>query len=150
MTYLAGQGLKLQRGSASGASLPAPGSDTFTDLPLIATVKPPGNVRTVNSFKTLDSPDPRKVGGGFEDRVVSLRLVWDPADAQHAIALNDSETANAITARRNWRLIFPDPGLYQEDFVGFIQKWEWEDVENEKEIAASVEIAVDGTVTRTP
>ena len=58
--------------------------------------------------------------------------------------------ASSTSARRNWRIIAPDTGAYQWDFVGFVSKWEWEDVENEKEVAATVEISVDGAVTRTP
>lgn len=150
MTYLAGQGTTIKRGAATGASLPAPGADTFTDVALVGTLKLPSDVRTVSSFKTLDSPDPKKVGGGFEDRVVSFRLVWDPADAVHTTLYNDANTTSSTTARRNWRIVAPDTGAYQWDFVGFISKWEWEDVENEKEVAVSVEITVDGTVTRTP
>lgn len=150
MTYFAGQGMTLKRGAATGASLPAPGSDTFTDVALTGSLKLPSDVRTVNSFKTLDSADPRKVGGGFEERIVSFRLVWDPADAVHTTLYADAVTASSTTARRNWRIVAPDTGAYQWDFVGFISKWEWEDVENEKEVAATVEISVDGSVTRTP
>lgn len=149
MTYFAGQGTIVKRGQASGSSLPAPGSDTFDTINLVGNVKLPGDVRTVNSFKTLDSPDPRKVGGGFEDRIVSFRLVMDPSDALHISMKADAKTSSSTTARRNWRVILPDSGAYQFDYVGFIQKWEWEDVENEKEVAATVEIAVDGTVTET-
>jgi hypothetical protein len=149
MTYFAGQGTVIKRGQASGASLPAVGSDTFDTINLAGTVKLPSDVRTVNSFKTLDSPDPRKVGGGFEDRIVSFRLVFDPADAVHVSMKADAKTSSSTTARRNWRVILPDTGAYQFDYVGFIQKWEWEDVENEKEVAATIEIAVDGTVLET-
>jgi len=150
MTYFAGQGTIVKRGQASGASLPAPGSDTFDVINLVGNVKLPSDIRTVNSFKTLDSPDPRKVGGGFEDRVVSFRLVLDSADAVHiSMKQTDSKSTSSTTARRNWRVILPDSGAYQFDFVGFISKWEWEDVENEKEVAATIEISVDGTVTET-
>jgi len=147
MTYFAGQGTIVRRGQASGASLPAPGSDTFDLINLAGNVKLPSDTRTTNSFKTLDSPDPRKVGGGFEDRVVSFRLVFDSTDAVHISMKADAKTSSSTTARRNWRVILPDAGAYQFDYVGFIQKWEWEDVENEKEVAATIEIAVDGTVT---
>lgn len=149
MTYFAGQGTIIKRGQASGASLPAPASDTFDTINLAGTVKLPSDLRTVNSFKTLDSPDARKVGGGFEDRVVSMRVVFDPTDSIHISMKADAKTTSSTTARRNWRVILPDSGAYQFDFVGFIQKWEWEDVENEKEVAATIEIAVDGTVTET-
>jgi hypothetical protein len=149
MTYFAGQGTIVKRGQASGASLPAVGSDTFDVINLVGNVKLPADTRTVNSFKTLDSADPRKVGGGFEDRVVSFRLVFDPTDAVHVSMKADAKTASSTTARRNWQIILPDTGLYTFNHVGFIQKWEWEDVENEREVAATVEIAVDGTVTET-
>lgn len=147
MTYFAGQGTIVRRGQASGSSLPAVGSDTFDTLNLVGSVKLPSDVRTKNTFKTLDSPDPRSVGGGFEERIVSFRLVFDPTDAIHISMKADSKTASSTTARRNWRVILPDTGAYQFDYVGYISKWEWEDVENEKEVAATVEISVDGTVT---
>lgn len=150
MTYFAGQGTIVKRGQASGSSLPAVGSDVFDVINLVGNVKLPSDVRTVNSFKTLDSPDPRKVGGGFEDRIVSFRLVFDPADSVHISMKNEAKSASSTTARRNWQVILPDTGAYKFDYVGFIQKWEWEDVENEKEVAATVEIACDGTVTETP
>lgn len=150
MTYFAGQGTIVKRGQASGSSLPAASADVFDTINLIGNLKLPSDLRTVNSFKTLDSADPRKVGGGFEERVVSFRLVMDPADAVHiSMKQTDAKSTSSNTARRNWRIILPDTGLYQFDFVGFIQKWEWEDLEGEKEVAATVEIAVDGTVTET-
>lgn len=150
MTYFAGQGTIIKRGQASGSSLPAVGSDTFDVVNLVGNVKLPSDVRTNSSFKTLDSPDPRKVGGGFEDRIVSFRLVFDPSDAIHISLKTEAKSASSSTARRNWQVILPDTGAYRFDYVGYIQKWEWEDVENEKEVAATIEIAVDGTVTETP
>jgi hypothetical protein len=150
MTYFAGQGAILKMGAGSGASLPAPGSDTFNVINLVGNLKLPSNVRTVNTFKTLDSADPRKVGGGFEERTVAFRLVFDPADAHHTTMRTDAALASSTTGRRNWQIILPDSGAAQFDFVGFIQKWEWEELENEKEVALSVEIAVDGAVTYTP
>lgn len=150
MTYFAGQGSIVKRGQASGSSLPTVGSDTFDTVNLVGTVKLPSNVRTKNTFKTLDSPDPRSVGGGFEERIVSFRLVFDPSDSIHLSMLQtDSKSTSSTTARRNWQVILPDSGAYQFDFVGYISKWEWEDVENEKEVAANVEITIDGSVTET-
>lgn len=149
MTYFAGQGTIVRRGQASGSSLPAPVSDIFDTVNLVGTVKLPSNVRTTTTFKTLDSADPRSVGGGFEQRVVSFRLVFDPTDSVHLSMLAESKSASSTTARRNWRQILPDSGAYQFDHVGYISKWEWEDVENEKEVAATIEISVDGAVTET-
>lgn len=150
MTYFAGQGTIVKRGQASGSSLPAVGSDTFDVINLLGSLKLPSDIRTINTFKTLDSPDPRKVGGGFEDRLISFRLVLDPTDGVHiSMKQTDAKSASSTTARRNWRVILPDTGLYQFDFVGFVSKWEWEDVEGEKEVAATIEISIDGTVTET-
>lgn len=148
--YFAGQGTIVRRGQASGASLPAPGSDTFDVVNLVGNVKLPNDVRTNSTFKTLDSPDPRKVGGGFDERIVSFRLVFDPADAIHVAMKTEAKSASSTTARRNWQLQLPDTGAYLFNYVGYISKWEWEDVENEREVAATVEISVDGTVTETP
>lgn len=150
MTYFAGQGTVIKRGQASGGSLPAPGSDVFDVLNLIGNIKLPSDIRTKNTFKTLDSPDPRSVGGGFEERIVSFRIVMDTADAVHiSMKQTDAKTAASTAARRNWQVILPDGGAYRFDFVGYISKWEWEDVENEKEVAATVEISIDGSVTET-
>jgi hypothetical protein len=150
MTYFAGQGTILRRGQASGASLPAPGADTFDVVNLVGTLKLPDDVRKSSEFPTLDSPDPRKVGGGFEGRVCSFRLVFDTADPIHlAMKQTDAKAASSTTARRNWQVVLPDSGAYQLDFVGYVQKWEWEEIEGEKEAAARVEIAIDGTITET-
>jgi hypothetical protein len=147
MTYFAGQGTIVKRGQASGASLPAPGSDSFDVINLVGNVKLPSDVRTKNSFKTLDSPDPRSVGGGFEERIISFRLVFDTADSIHVAMKAEAKTASSTTARHNWQIILPDTGAFTIDCVGYISKWEWEDIENEKETAATVEISVDGSVT---
>ncbi len=129
MTYFAGQGTSLRRGQASGASLPAPAADLFDVVNLIGTLKPPDDIRKSSEFNTLDSPDPRKVGGGFEGRTVSFRLVFDTADPIHiAMKQTDAKSAGSTAARRNWRAIFPDVGAYQFDFVGYVQKWEWEEI----------------------
>lgn len=148
MGYFAGQGTIIKIGTASGASLPAPGSDTFTALTLCNALKLPSYIRTVNTFKTLDSADPRRVGGGFEERTISFRLVFDPADAKHIVLKGDAESATIV--RRNWQIVLPDSGAAQFDFVAFCSKWEWEDVEGEKEVAATIELSVDGAVTYTP
>lgn len=149
MTYFAGQGTIIRRGQASGASLPAPGADVFDVVNLAGAVQLPNDVRTVSEFKTLDSADPRKVGGGFEARVIAFRLVFDPADAIHVAMKTEAKSASSTTARRNWRVILPDTGAYQLDCVGFLSKWEWEELENERESAARIEISVDGAVTET-
>lgn len=149
MAYHAGQGTVLKRGAATGASLPAPASDTFTEVSLVGSIKLPADTRTVNYFKTLDSPDPRAVGGGFENRVLSFRLVWDPADSLHRSLRDDATSTTSTAARRNWKVIMPDGGEYTFDYVGFVSKWEWEDIENEKESAAAVEITIDGTPDET-
>lgn len=148
--YFAGQGTILRRGQASGASLPAPGSDTFDVVNLVGNAKPPNDLRTQSAFKTLDSPDPRKVGGGFDERAVSFRLVFDTADPIHLAMKAEAKSPSSTTARHNWQLQLPDSGAYLINFVGYVAKWEWEDIENEREVAATIEIAVDGAVTETP
>jgi hypothetical protein len=147
MAYNAGQGTSLRMGAAAGGTLPAPGSDTFTVLPLVGKITPPSNVRKTTSFSVLNSPDPLKVGGGFEERTVKARIVYDEADVQQAQLFADSVTPGSTAARRNWRIILAGPLGRAINFVGFVQKLEWEDVESEKEIAINLEIAVDGLVT---
>ena len=151
MAFFSGQGVTLARGAttpvptAGGSHL----TETYNVIALVSGLKPPGDKKVTNTFKTLDSADPRVISGGFEDRTVTLRLVFDPADTQHQGFRTDARGTSAAS-KRWWRIVFSDAGNYTFHFIGEIVDFEWEDMENEKEVAASVTIAVDGTVIETP
>lgn len=151
MAFFSGQGVTLSR----GATTPVPtgaGShltETYSPVALLSGLKPPGDKKVTNTFKTLDSADPRVISGGFEDRTVTMRLVFDPADSQHVGVRADSK-ASSLNSKRWWRIVFPDAGNYTFYLIGEVVEFEWEEMENEKEVAASVTIAVDGTYIEVP
>jgi hypothetical protein len=151
MAFFSGQGAALARGATTPVptGVGAHTAETYGTVALVSGMKPPGNKKVTNTFKTLDSADPRVISGGFEDRQVTLRLVFDPAETQHVGILADSKASSAAS-KRWWRMVLPDAGNYTFHFIGEVIDFEWEDLENEKEVAASVTIAIDGNVIETP
>ncbi len=150
MSYHAGQGTVIRRGTATGASLPAPGSDTFTQILLVRPIKLPSDIQTTKSFKVLEQAAPLSVGGALEENELSFRIVWDPANAMHVALRADAKNSNSTAKRRNWQVIMSDSGLYTFDYIGFVSKWEWEDIENENEIAATITVTLDGAYSEAP
>jgi len=144
MAYHAGQGTIIRRGTAAGASLPAPGSDTFSQILKVRPIKLPSDVQTTKSFKVLESAAPLSVGGALEENELSFRIVWDPADAVHVALRADAKNSSSTAKRRNWQVVMSDSGAYTFDYVGFVSKWEWEDIENENEVAANITVTLDG------
>jgi hypothetical protein len=147
-TGLPAVGAKLQRGTATGASLPAPGSDTFTDVPLINNLKPPAAKRKLTDFYTLESASPKRYGGALDPQEVTFDMVVDVSDAVQRTIITDGENASQV--RRNWRIIYPNTAAEQLDFVGFVSGYEEEALEAEGIVQAKITITIDGAVTRTP
>ena len=147
MGFFSGQNTILNRGVTTPV-VTTPGThltETYNAVALVSGIKPPGDKKVTNTFKTLDSPDPRVISGGFEDRQVTLRLVFDPSNTQHQGFRTDAK-ASSINSKRWWSIVFPDSGNYTFYFVGEITSFEWEDLENEKEVGASITISIDGEV----
>lgn len=156
--YGANVNAKLYMGASTATTLPAPGSDTFTEVPLTGNIKPPQNTLSAGFFNVLNDGNRRSVGGKLNDRTVTGNVVLDWINAAtvggvscHLVMFADSIVAGG--QKRNWRIVYPDSGNRQLDFVAFISDWEEEEFsadEDAKEHRANFTLSVDGAVTVTP
>jgi hypothetical protein len=146
-TNTTGQGYKLQRGTATGSSLPAPGADTFTDVVDIESLTPPGASREVDEYFVLDQVASKKLVGPVTWSNLSGKLVRAWGDTVQDSMENDSFATGGT--RRNWRIINNDPSLEQRDFVGYVNKFAEGEVTNRGRQTYDFEIVVDGSVTIT-
>lgn len=140
----------LQIGTSTADPLPAPGSDSFTEVPLLLTLTPPPNETTIGTFNILNDANKRSVGGKTTDRTVEGSVAIDWVQVPHQNMYADSVVAGG--RKRNWRIIYPDSNTRQLDFVGFISKWTEEAFDatgDAKQHVAAFTIAVDGAVTAT-
>jgi hypothetical protein len=148
--YSANVSAFLYIGASTAASLPAPGSDSFTEVGLVGSITPPSNTISTAFFNVLNDPDRRSVGGKLGDRTVAVTLVVDWTTTPHQNMYSDSSVAGG--QKRNWRIVYPDANDRQLDFVGFISEWTEEAFdagEDAKEHRVSVVITVDGDLTVT-
>jgi hypothetical protein len=156
--YGANVNAKLYIGTSTAASLPAPGSDTLVEVPLLGSITPPPNELTTAFFNTLNDANRRSVGGKLNDRVCEGNVVLDWANATTVggVTVHAQMYADSIVAggqKRNFRIVYPDSGNRQLDFVAFISNWSEEAFdagEDAKEHRASFTLTVDGAVTVTP
>jgi hypothetical protein len=156
--YGANVNAKLYIGTSTAASLPAPGSDTFVEVPLLGSITPPPNELTTAFFNILNDANRRSVGGKLNDRTCEGNVVLDWANATtvggvtvHQAMYNDSIVAGG--QKRNWRIVYPDSGNRQLDFVAFLSTFTEEAFdagEDAKEHRANFTLTVDGAVTVTP
>lgn len=156
--YGANVNAKLYIGTSTASTLPAPGSDTFTEIPLLGSITPPGNELTTAFFNILNDANRRSVGGKLNDRTCEGGVVLDWANAAtvsgttvHQVMYNDSIVAGG--QKRNYRIIYPDANNRQLDFVAFISTFTEEAFdagEDAKEHRANFTLTVDGAVTVTP
>lgn len=149
--YSASAGAKLYMGASTASTLPAPGSDTFTEVPLLGTITPPPKEIGVGGFNILNDTNKRAVGGKKADQVCEGDLVIDWTEAVHVAMAADLDVAGG--QKRNWRIVYPDSGNRQLDFVGFLSKWteeQFDASQDAKEHRAAFAIAVSGAITVTP
>ena len=149
--YSASAGARLYIGSATSTPLPAPGSDAFTEVPLLGTITPPPQEIGVGGFNILNDTNKRSVGGKKADQICEGDLVIDWSEAVHATMRADLDVAGG--QKRNWRIVYPDSGSRQLDFVGFLSKWTEESFDSSqdaKEHRSAFAIAVSGAITATP
>ena len=147
MSNITGQGWQLQIGTSAAASLPLPGSDTFTTVGDLEELKPPSPTREIDEFFTLDSVGARRLVGPVSWAAVTAKLVRRYGNAVHDSIETDAAVAGG--QRRNWRIIASDTGAEQRDFVGFVNKFEIASVTNRGRVVVDIEITVDGNVTIT-
>lgn len=147
MGNITGQGWKLQRGTATGSSLPAPASDTFTDVVDIEELKAPSASREIDEYFVLDRVASKKLVGPVSWSPATAKCARDYQNAVHDSLEDDSFVAGG--QRRNWRVIANDPSQERRDFVGYVNKFELGSVTNRGRVQYDVEIVVDGDVTIT-
>lgn len=137
----------LRIGTATSTPLPAPGADTFTEVPLVGTITPPPKEQSASSFYVLNDNNPRSVGGRVQEKVVEGNLVIDRSEATHNSMAADVEVAGG--QKRNWQIIYPDGT--QLDFVGFVTRWVESPLDASQDATphrADFTIRVDGAVTQ--
>lgn len=140
----------LYIGASTADPLPAPGSDTFTEVPLTQVITPPGNEQSVGYFNVTNDSVKRSVGGKLSEQTVEGNLVidWTQTPIQNMYA--DSLVAGG--RKRNWRIKYPDANDRQLDFVAFVSLWREEAFDatgDAKEHVAAYRLSVDGSVTAT-
>jgi hypothetical protein len=147
--YTANVNAFLYMGAATTDPLPAPGSDTFTVVPLLGSVTPPGNEQSTGSFNVLNTTSPYSIGGKVNERTVTGNVVADWTSTVHQAMEADSIVPGR---KRNWYIIYPDANTRRDDFVGFVSSWVKEPFdagEDAKEHRVNFTITVDGAVTVT-
>jgi hypothetical protein len=148
--YGANVNAKLYMGASTAASLPVPGSDSFTEVPLLGSITPPANELTTAFFNILNDADRRSVGGKLGDRTCEGSVVIDWTETAHTNMYADSIVAGG--QKRNWRIEYPDSGTRRLDFVAFVSNWAEEAFdagEDAKEHRATFTLTVDGAITVT-
>lgn len=149
--YAANVNAFLYIGTSTATTLPAPGADSFTVVPLLGSIGPPGNELSTAFFSILNDASKRSVGGKLNDRSCEGSVVVDWTEAVHVSMYADSIVAGG--RKRNWRIVYPDSNTRQLDFVAFISNWTEEPFDagdDAKEHRAAFTLSVDGTVTVTP
>jgi hypothetical protein len=141
---ITGQGWKLQRGTATGASLPAPGADTFSDVLDIEELTPPQATREVDEWFVLDLVASKKRPGPVSFSPCTAKCTRAYGDLIHNSLEDDAIVAGG--QRRNWRIIASDSGQEQRDFVGYVNKFAINALTNKGRSVFDLEILVDGSV----
>lgn len=144
-TNVTGYGWRLERGAATGASLPAPGSDSFSLVQDVEELTPPSATREVEERFVLDQVASKKFLGAVSWLPAKAKLLWAEGDSVH-LSLEADSSAASPNGRRNWRVrSLTDSRVY--NFVGFVSKYEYESITNQGVVSFNLEVAVDGSVT---
>lgn len=140
-----GYGTSLAYGAATGASLPAYVSDTYTVIPDMEEITPPSASRQVEEFYVLDQKAAKKLVGSitYDAAQGNVTRAFDSA-AQDL--LEDNANA-AIAVRRNWRVILSNAGQQTIYFAGYVSKFQFSGINNQGRIQFALEITVDGEIT---
>ncbi len=147
--YSANVNAFLFMGTSTTDPLPAPGADTFTEVPLLGSVTPPANEQSTAGFNVLNRTARYSVGGRLGDQTVPGNVVIDHESAVHRAMEADSKIPGR---KRNWYMISPDANSRRDDFVGFVASWTpgaFDAGEDAVEHRADFVINVDGAVTVT-
>lgn len=127
-------------------SLPAYGSDTFTEVGLTGKIQLPTYEISKASFSVLNDSAKRAVGGKLADQVLPFDIVLDDTDATHDSLFADMAVVGGNY--RNYKVVTPTGE--QHFFKGFLAKWTREGYDasgDAKEVHVECEIAISGAVT---
>jgi hypothetical protein len=143
-----GYGSNLAYGAATGASLPAFGSDTYTVIPDLEEITPPAGSRQVEEYYVLDQKASKKLVGSltFDAAQGTAVRAFDSAAQQQM--MDDANAAVAV--RRNWRIGLPNTGTELHYFAGYMSKFAYAGLNNQGRVQYNWEITVDGAVTVVP
>lgn len=139
----------LFMGSSTADTLPAPGADSFTEVPLTQVISPPKWEQSVGTFNVTNDANKRSTGGKLGDQTVEGTIVRDGDEATHLLFFADVKIVGG--RKRNWYTLWPD-GL-REDFKGFVSTIApaaFDATGDAKPHTFDYKIAVDGAVTQTP
>jgi hypothetical protein len=148
--YSASAGAKLYMGQSTATPLPAPGSDTFDEVPLTGSINPPTHEISSAFFSILNDTTKRSVGGKKADQLCEGDIVIDWSEPVHVQMYADLQVAGG--QKRNWRIVYPDAGNRTLDFKAFLSKWQEEAFDagqDAKEHRAQITLTVDGAITAT-
>ena len=140
-----GYGTSLAYGAATGVSLPAYASDSYTVIPDIEELTPPSSSRQVEEFYVLDQKAAKKLVGSITVDASQATVTRAFDSASHDELEDNANAANAV--RRNWRIVLPNAGGQIIYFVGYVSKFQYSGVNNQGRIQYSLEITVDGEIT---
>lgn len=135
----------LAYGAATGTSLPAPGSDVYTEIPDIESLTPPSAERQKEERYVLSQKSAKKFVGSITYTAVSGNMLRAFDSAAHDQLENDANAASAV--RRNWRIVKPNAGGEINYFAGYCSKFQYGEITNQGVMTVTFEIEVDGDVT---
>ena len=142
-----GYGWRLEVGAASGTSLPAEGSETWSQVLDIEDLTPPSPDRDVQEWYVLDQAASKKIPGSITYSACTATLTRAYGDTTQNRLEDDANNSSSV--RRNYRIIASDTGLERRFWQGYCKKFEVQGVTNQDRAKISIEIIVDGTVTIT-
>lgn len=140
-----GYNTRLAMGAATGASLPAYGADTYSDILDIEDLTLPSPSRQVDEYYVLDQKAAKKLVGSITYSPASGTCTRAFGDAVQDALEDDANAAAAV--RRNWRGTLPNTGGEIRYFTGYASKFEFQGITNQGRIQYTFEIVVDGEVT---
>jgi hypothetical protein len=135
----------LAYGAATGASLPAFASDSYTSVPDLESVTPAAGSRQVDEYYVLDTKAAKKVVGSLTYDVIQFNgtRAFDSA-AQDQVE-DDANASSSV--RRNFRVTLPNAGAQIQYCAGYVSKFQYGELTNQGRITFSGEITVDGAIT---
>ena len=142
-----GYSWRLEVGAASGTSLPAEGSETWSQVLDIEELTPPSASRDTQEWYVLDQAASKKIPGSITYSPCTATLTRAYADTIHNRLEDDANSGTSV--RRNYRIIASDTGLERRVWAGYCSKFEIQAVTNQDRAKVAIEIIVDGSVTIT-